>query len=225
MAVARTWTSRFAEFGSGIYDGTSGPERDQMGRIRGTSMPHLVDGYNLLFASGILRRRVGPGGLEKARRALVHIVAESLGPEEAQRTTFVFDASGAPPDASLEKSIQGVRLLFARNHEDADALIEELIEKDTAPKQLVVVSSDHRLQRAARRRRAKAQDSDTWFAQILALRRKRQAPVDAQPDRSPVLSDAEVNDWLRQFGDLDASEFPTSSIFPLDYFQEDAEEP
>ena len=41
-------------------------------------MALLIDGYNLLHASGILGRGVGPGGLERSRLALLNFVAERV---------------------------------------------------------------------------------------------------------------------------------------------------
>jgi uncharacterized protein len=90
---------------------------------------------------------------------------------------------------------------FAPRQESADDLIAELIQAASAPRRLVVVSSDHVIQRAARRRRAKAVDSDTWYAELIRARRERvalSADAPAQP-AIPLLAE-DVNYWLRQFG-------------------------
>lgn len=166
----------------------------------------LIDGYNLLFASGILRERSGPGGLERARRALVNFLAESLEAPQISRTTVVFDAGNAPPEADHVRSVQGIRLLFARNHENADALIEELIEMESAPKQLTVISSDRRIQRAARKRRAKFVDSDRWYASILAARRERLLSTDSEAMDNQALSTESVQYWLDVFSRPDPTD-------------------
>ena len=163
-------------------------------------MPLLIDGYNLLHATGILGRGIGPGTLQRSRLALLNFLAESLDPKELPRTTVVFDAhdtSGVPQVAEH----RGIRVRFATKHESADELIEELIRADSAPRRLVVVSSDHRIQRAARRRRAKALDSDVWYADLVRTRRERRAASVATAGRPPVpLLEEDVNYWLRQFG-------------------------
>ena len=65
---------------------------------------------------------------------------------------MVFDAQ-TPRRACRARCIhRGLTVRFAVRYEEADRLIEELIRADSAPRRLVVVSSDHRLQRAARRR-------------------------------------------------------------------------
>ncbi len=85
---------------------------------------------------------------------MLNFLAESLSAEEIPRTIVVFDAHDAPPGLPGTMDHRGLTVRFAVGYEDADSLIEELIRSDSTPRKLVVVSSDHRLQRAARRRRA-----------------------------------------------------------------------
>ncbi|MBN1590083.1 MAG: NYN domain-containing protein [Pirellulales bacterium] len=170
-------------------------------------MSLLIDGYNLLNVSGILSRGVGPGSLERSRLALLNFLAASLDPKEIPRTTVVFDAANAPPGLPRKVDYRGIHVHFASRWPDADSLIEELIRQDDSPRQLVVVSSDHRLQRAARRRRAKATDSDVWYARVVRQRRRRQAQEQVQPARPPVpLLEEDVEYWFRQFGGESAFE-------------------
>jgi hypothetical protein len=164
-------------------------------------MSLLIDGYNLLHVTGIVGRGIGPGSLQRSRLALVNFVAESLDPEDLPRTTIIFDAHNAP--AGLPHVIQhaGISVRFAAGYETADKLIEELIRVDSAPRRLVVVSSDHEIQRAARRRRAKAIDSDVWYAELVRARRERNEASGATLARPHVpLLEEDVNYWLRQFG-------------------------
>ena len=162
-------------------------------------MSLLIDGYNVLYATGIL-----PGGsslgkhLEAARRALVHFVAARVPPEELTRTTIVFD-SHAPPFGLPRVTQQfGITIRYAVDYEDADELIAELIRTDSAPRRLTVVSSDHSVQRAARRRRARAVSSEQWYSEM-----RRPAPASEQPqqDVKPELplAPGEVQRWLEEF--------------------------
>jgi predicted RNA-binding protein with PIN domain len=164
-------------------------------------MSLIIDGYNLLNVVGILGRGVGPGGLERARLALLNFLAESLDEKELSRTIVVFDSREAPWGLPRTVRHRGLAVQFASKYPDADCLIEELIHKDSAPRQLTVVSSDHRLQRAARRRRAKGVDSDVWYAELLRARRERvekSAEVRARPP-TPLLPE-DVEYWLEEFG-------------------------
>jgi predicted RNA-binding protein with PIN domain len=174
-------------------------------------MALLIDGYNLLHACGILGRGIGPGSLERSRNALLNFLAESISERELSRTTVVFDAREAPPGLPRQLIFRGIRVRFAERGSDADELIEELIASDTAPRRLTVVSSDHRLHRAARRRRATAIDSDRWYAEILRARIERSRAT--QPANKPggALSEVEVRYWLRIFG-LEPEEPPKPPV-------------
>lgn len=164
-------------------------------------MPLLIDGYNLLHVTGIVGRGSGPGGFERSRLALLNFLAASLPPEEVPRTTVVFDAREAPWGLPRTLEHHGMTVRFATKYESADALIIELIDAASAPRRLAVVSSDHEIQRAARRRRAKAVDSDVWYAELLRTRRERVESATNVPERPavPLLAE-DVNYWLRQFG-------------------------
>jgi predicted RNA-binding protein with PIN domain len=164
-------------------------------------MPLVIDGYNLMYVAGILGRGTGPGSLQRSRLALLNFLAESIEPRELPRTVVVFDAREAP--WGLPRSVQhrGITVRFAAQYAEADDLIEELIAADSAPRRLVVVSSDHRIQRAARRRKAKAVDSDVWYAELVRARRERAELSADTPARPAVpLLEEDVNYWLRQFG-------------------------
>jgi hypothetical protein len=170
-------------------------------------MPLLIDGYNLLNSTGIAPAGPGRGNLERSRQALLNTLVESLPPEEVSRTTVVFDASEAPWGVAKQLVHRGITVKFAAKDDDADSVIERLIAADSAPKRLTVVSSDHRLQRAAKRRKATAVDSDVWFSQLLrdrALRANNESgsPAASADNLKPEgpFSSGEVEHWLREFG-------------------------
>ncbi len=169
----------------------------------------LIDGYNLLHKTNILgpapRARSHAGrpvasGLRRSREALLRFLAASIDAADLPRTTIVFDAGGAPPGLPRRVDYYEMMVRYATEYADADTLIEELIQAEAAPRSLLVVSSDHRIQRAARRRRASFVDSDRWFGELCRRRYARQQPRDPSDDKpSGPLSDAEVAYWLQQF--------------------------
>jgi uncharacterized protein len=164
-------------------------------------MSLIIDGYNLLHMAGILGEGIGPRSLELSRLALLNFLAESLNPREISQTTVVFDAKEAPWGAKNTLEHRGITVRFASRYPDADCLIEELIGQDSSPRRLTVVSSDHRLQRAARRRKAKAVDSDVWYKDLLQKRIARRQSDSIAPERPPVpLLAEDVEYWVRQFG-------------------------
>ncbi|HJT34179.1 MAG TPA: NYN domain-containing protein [Pirellulales bacterium] len=181
----------------------------------------LIDGYNLMHAAGIIGRGVGPGGLERSRLALLNFVAESLDEDQRVAATVVFDARGAPHGLPATLLHRGLTVRFAAGYEEADELIEELIRAESAPRRLTVVSTDHRLQRAARRRRATAIDSEQWYADV--LRGRGQRPCAAEPAARPnrPIDPSEVEFWLAQFDEASENQnLNDDAIFPPGYAED-----
>jgi predicted RNA-binding protein with PIN domain len=167
-------------------------------------MALLIDGYNLLHVTAI----VGHGGLRGSREGLLRFLASAIEPRERLQTTIVFDAAEAPPNLPRTIVFEEMTIHFSSEYDNADELIEELIEAHSVPKSLLVVSSDHRLQRAARRRKAPFVDSDVWFADALRRRaaNRRPTPIVARPTGN--LSTEEIDYWLSEFGDVGEIEVP-----------------
>ena len=171
------------------------------GPRREPGMSLLIDGYNLLHATGIFGSPLGPPTLQRSREALLDFLASALTAPQRKRTVVVFDAAAAPPGLPSEYVRQEIGVRFARNRGDADELLEDLIEAAADPRNLVVVSSDHRVQRAARRRGAQWADSGQWYAELVRLQRQSaagEAPIADKP--AAALSPAEVQKWLKEFG-------------------------
>jgi predicted RNA-binding protein with PIN domain len=162
-------------------------------------MLYLIDGYNLLHAMGLLRGKAGPHGLEKARLALLgHLCCCHR--TEVSAVTVVFDASGAPPGAVPEDEYQGIHICYALDGE-ADDLIEDLIQRDATPRQLTIVSDDHRLQQAARRRRCPVLGCLDYLDEMERLRQWK-PPSESAPAKPESVSEGETRHWLREFADL-----------------------
>jgi predicted RNA-binding protein with PIN domain len=159
----------------------------------------LIDGYNLLHGAGIVVETSGPYSLEKSRQALLKFLIATLDQRDLENTTVVFDARNAPPGLPRSYSQSGITILFADRNEDADTLIARLVQHSSAPKKLLVVSSDHYVQRAARRRKAQFCDSDRWFASM--VRQRQSNPPLAMEEEKPAapLGAQEVADWLTRF--------------------------
>ncbi len=166
-------------------------------------MSLIIDGYNLLNAATF--DVPGPQGatLHQTRAALLDFLAGRLERKQRRATIVVFDARHAPPGLSRVQVHREMTVRFAPRDCEADDVIEELIRANTAPRQLTVVSSDHRVQRAARRRRAQAWDSATWFRRF-AQQPRREAEERSLPSEQPpqpVEDEPALQRWLKQFGD------------------------
>jgi hypothetical protein len=155
-------------------------------------MPFLIDGNNLMFA-------LAGAGFEGNRSTLCDLLARLVAPRD--RVCLVFD--GPAPEGGISQQMYrpGVELIFS-GRSSADRIILDRIAADSAPKRLTVVSTDHELRQAARRRRCRACRSEE-FAKWLA--RQDRAPEQScgpqePPQKRAGLSEEETQAWLREFG-------------------------
>jgi predicted RNA-binding protein with PIN domain len=160
-------------------------------------MALLIDGYNLLHVTALVGR--AGSGLQGSREALLRFLTVTLDDAERAQTTIVFDAADAPPGLPRIVTHEGMTVRYSSEYPDADALIEELIAANNVPRSLTVVSSDHRLQRAARRRRARFVDSDEWFAAKVRERARKRRPTSKTVKPSAILTPDEIDYWLAEF--------------------------
>ncbi len=178
------------------------------------SLRLLIDGYNLVPPIPDPRSPQS-SWLEKQRNSLLRDLARHLEPKIRKRTCIVFDANNAPPGRPEEFAYQGMLIRFAVDYLSADELIQELIQIHHAPKQLMVVSSDHQIQIVAQRRGAAFCDGDPWLDDLTdgrvrlsdgyqrkqAQKRSENGGAGQGGHRKPGISDAEeVDQWMREFG-------------------------
>ena len=182
----------------------------------------IIDGYNLMHSVGYARERYGQGGLERSRNRLLRFLTNRLDHEERRRTTIVFDARTIPFEGVREQKLEGMTILFNKAGSDADTLIEELILEHSAPKQLEVVSGDRRLQKAIKRRKGIAVESED-FARLLRDRESivpgSSQDVDSPPDtdekpESAAPSQSDTEYWMDVFGEVEISEAAPETIQP-----------
>ena len=170
------------------------------------SIRTIVDGYNLLMTCGFVTPgRIGPGALRAARQKLIGILSRRLNEEEASPTAVVFDTN-RESETQIE-SPDNIKVFFSAGYPDADSMIIEMIRKNSTPKRLLVVSSDHRIQVVAKRREAKFIDSDEWFFEQLGAKDLTEAPP-VLPTEDELLksnqkasSDSETQTWTDLFSD------------------------
>jgi hypothetical protein len=163
------------------------------------AMPTLIDGYNLLYAIGRLTTRDAKKSLEGARRWLLHMVRSGHTPGEV--VTVVFDAGTAPPRAPGQEEHDGIHVKFARG-QTADDLIEELIRGESSPQLLTVVSDDHRIQHAARRRRCPVLGCLDYCERLLQPRAGPSAPATEAPAKPEGSTPEDTQRWLDAFKDF-----------------------
>lgn len=160
-------------------------------------MRYLIDGYNALFAWGLLRKKAQPHQLEQARLNFLQKLRQG---GAGAGTTVVFDARHAPARGVTEEDYHGVRVCFADGA--ADDHIEELLRHDGQPVHLTVVSNDRRLRDAARRRGCRSLDCFDYLEEL--QRRPVAAPtVPAEAAKPEASSPEEQRRWLEAFGEAD----------------------
>ena len=171
----------------------------------------IIDGYNLMHALGLARRKYGPGQLQRCRSQLLRYLAQHLTGAERERTTVVFDAADAPPDLPRHATLESMEVRFASPGKEADDTIEELIAAHSAPRQVRLVSSDHRLQRSVKRRKGLFVDSEVFAAEL--ERRGSVAeptpetvdPEGDEADKADLAAANETENWLRIFGHIEGA--------------------
>ncbi|MCC5787213.1 MAG: NYN domain-containing protein [Phycisphaerales bacterium] len=156
----------------------------------------LIDAFNVLHATGVLPEHLA--GLELP--GLAALVEQSR--YAGRPVTFVCDgvrpgAGHAGPSAAR---IGAASVLYAGGGREADAEIEKIIGSSSFAARLLVVSSDNRIRKAARRRGAAWMKSEAFLKQLAEdAERGRPEPLPSFVHEIP-LSPAEVGHWLEVFG-------------------------
>jgi predicted RNA-binding protein with PIN domain len=184
----------------------------------------VIDGYNLMHAAGLGRSEYGPGELERNRNRLLHQIAGVLDKSVAADATVVFDAHLSAPrltEEALPTKSSPLLVCFSRDGRDADEEIERILETHSSPRQVLVVSSDHRLHKAAARRKARCMDSEDFLRQFEATEldrppgarnSRRQKTTGMKPERTPDQrgTDPETADYVEDFLRIDINDLKRS---------------
>lgn len=158
-------------------------------------MSVLIDGNNLMFAAReiedpdrpvgrlMLAQTLGEWAASNGRN--VHIVYDGPEPQTANRRQFEH------PHLTVTFSGSGV---------SADAVMADLMAETSAPRHLLVVSSDREVQRSARRRRSSTVASGNFWRQVKSeLARPQVTPLEPE-EKSTGLDEPAVDEWMRLFG-------------------------
>ena len=179
----------------------------------------LIDGYNLSQPVAT-SRNIDPRWLERNRNGLLRDLAEHLSGPIRAKTCVVFDAANPPKGRPDRFTHSEMDVRFAVGYPTADDLLEEIIRAHHTPKRLMVVSSDHRVQTAARRRNARYFDSQPWIDALTDGKIHLAVPLPEAPGgagegdrkgqnggekparaKKPRIQDPkEVEEWMREFG-------------------------
>ncbi|MCI0498934.1 MAG: NYN domain-containing protein [Planctomycetales bacterium] len=159
-------------------------------------MPYLFDGYNLLRAIQKMEEFASFTDVQLCRALSDYLCCIR------DHGRIIFDGIG-PSDKSALAGMRSLEVYFSGENREADSIIEDKIQDNTAPKSLFVVSSDRRLRTAAVKRKATALTAENFW-QILLNRMEKQAnrPAPEPSQKRHGLTDRETDLWLDVF-DLD----------------------
>ncbi len=156
-------------------------------------MPYLIDGYNLLRAVQKIEEFAALTDVQMCRAVSDYLNAVR------DRGHVVFDGVG-PPDKAALGGIPSVEVYFSGPSREADDLIEDKIADSTAPKSLVVVSSDRRIRTAAAKRKAIDVPADLFWQTLLArLEKQANRPAPEPTEKRHGLTEREADLWLDIF--------------------------
>ena len=158
-------------------------------------MPILVDGYNLLRSVEKLTETDTVTDISLCR--LISNYLRCIG----ELGEIIFDGTG-PRDKAGFSNMPNLAVAFSGARHDADTIIEFCIAENSAPKRLLVVSTDRRLRNAAHKRKAMAVDSEFFWAEMTrCLARISKRKKTAEPlEKLQGISIAETEFWLKVFG-------------------------
>ncbi len=158
-------------------------------------MPVVIDGNNLLYAAN----GVGTRALRIGRSMLCDVVG-SWAERRAERVHVVFDGRAPGAARAVQIGHSAIKVTYSGTGVSADAVLADILEKDSAARRLLVISSDRAVQKAAKRRRAQAMRSEDFWIMIerdLA----RPTPRRAEPEEKEAGSSPEATEqWLDEFG-------------------------
>lgn len=153
----------------------------------------IIDGHNLLHA--IIKIDENAGAITDVQ--LCRIIDYYL-QLTGQKGELVFDGTG-PREKEAFDSLGNLEIFFAGIRSDADTVIEDKISVNTAPKRLIVVSSDRRVRKAARARKAESIKSEQFWNDLSKQVNKKR-PVREPDAKRQGLSEGETKKWLEIFG-------------------------
>jgi predicted RNA-binding protein with PIN domain len=164
-----------------------------------TEVPVVIDGNNLLYAARAVEdpdRLIG--------RSMLCDALGKWAERRSERVHIVFD--GPAPSAALAAQIghPGIQVTYSGAGRTADAVVAYILDTDSAARRLLVVSTDHAIIRAAKRRRASPMRSEDFWAVVQRdLARPPRRRMEPEEKEAGLTADA-TRQWLEEFGLSDA---------------------
>ncbi len=159
-------------------------------------MHYLIDGHNLIARMPDISLNDPDDEVQLILRL------RSWAARSRKRQVTLFFDGGIPGGKDVRLSTPQVRVIFASVGQTADALLINGINKVKNPPEFLLITSDQQIIAAAAARQMPHLTSDKFAAQ-LATQWQETPPGPTITDDDPVISEAEVADWLATFGPVD----------------------
>lgn len=165
----------------------------------------LVDGYNLLFGQGWAQ----PGqsshpGLQRGRETLAERLSAQIPADKRSSVWIIFDSLDAPSHLPTSMVMREMHVEFSKGWLSADEMLQQVLVTHPSPRSLVVLSSDHAVQRKAIARGARVYDNDRWEEAIETAfgTPSGSAPSEepGEPGKDRIVSNHERDEWMKRFG-------------------------
>ena len=153
---------------------------------------YIIDGNNLLHTIHKIEEISSFSDIELCRNLSAFLKTTG------QSGEIIFDGAG-PRDTNPYDNIENLEVSFAGIGHDADSVIEEKISVSTSPKRLIIISSDRRLRKAARTRKAASIKSEDFWINVTKQLSKK-SPAKEPKEKRSGLSESETEKWLDIFG-------------------------
>lgn len=120
-----------------------------------------------------------------------------------KRVVTVYFDGGIPGGHNVNLSNSQVKVIFVSQGKTADSLLIARINRVNNPPEYTLVTSDQEIIAAATRRKMKYLRSEQFATRLGRDKAERTLPDPTISDDDPIISDAEVAQWLDLFGPVD----------------------
>ncbi|MCP4422119.1 MAG: NYN domain-containing protein [Chloroflexi bacterium] len=160
-------------------------------------MHYLIDGHNLIAKLPDIDLSDPDDEVQ-----LVLKLRQWTAVSSKRRITVYFDG-GIPGGHNVNLSNSQVKVIFVSQGKTADSLLILHINRVKNPPEYILVSSDQEIVAAANKRKMKHLRSQEFVLHLSQDRAARSLPDPSFSDDDPVISAAEVDQWLEMFGPVD----------------------
>ena len=156
---------------------------------------YIVDGYNLIYNIPRFRNFLD-SSLEHARNALIYFMRSYLSSRKV-KITVVFDGDEVGFLEQPPLSDRWLKIIFSKPPEKADPIIKKLIQKNRNKKSLILVSADNELVSFSNQHGVQVLSPEEFYHRL------SKHPYQEQVDQkfNSQVSEAEVDEWLKLFGE------------------------